>query len=159
MVHGHAKRSDKNKSTKIYCAWLAMRSRCLNKNNKFYSYYGGRGIKICKRWDEFKNFLSDMGQRPKCRILDRKNTNGNYTPSNCRWANDNQQARNRRGKVNGSSKYKGVGKFDNKWRARIRINNKLLHLGLYNSEREAALAYDMAAFKAWNNDAFLNFRK
>lgn len=82
--------------TKTYDRWIAMRSRCLDKNNPAWKYYGGRGIKICKRWEKFENFLLDMGEKPKSLSLDRKNNNGNYTPKNCRWATARQQVLNRR---------------------------------------------------------------
>jgi hypothetical protein len=74
-----------------------MRGRCLNPNNAKYPIYGGRGISICKRWDSYENFLTDMGERPSAKhSLDRINTDGNYEPSNCRWATSKEQARNRR---------------------------------------------------------------
>ena len=83
------------KLEKTYCAWSDMRKRCLNRGNKDYKNYGGRGITICKRWMQFENFLADMGKAPKGLTLDRKNNNGNYKPSNCRWATWQQQASNR----------------------------------------------------------------
>jgi len=59
--------------------------------------YGARGIRICKRWRRFENFLADMGERPKGKSLDRfPNPAGNYTPKNCRWATPKEQAHNRR---------------------------------------------------------------
>ena len=73
-----------------------MRNRCLNPNSKDYSYYGARGITICKRWDKFENFLADMGRRPSALYtLDRVNVNLGYRPSNCRWATRKVQAQNR----------------------------------------------------------------
>jgi hypothetical protein len=73
-----------------------MRNRCNNPNyHKFYNY-GGRGIRVCKRWDSFRNFYKDMGDRPVGMTLDRRNENGNYTPLNCRWANIITQRHNQR---------------------------------------------------------------
>ena len=73
-----------------------MRSRCLSTTNNDYRHYGGRGIRICKRWDVFENFLADMGNRPPETTLDRINNDGDYTPSNCRWATRKQQCGNKR---------------------------------------------------------------
>lgn len=92
-IHGHTRGG---KWTPEFISWYAMRQRVKNKNHEHFKYYGGRGIKICKRWDKFVNFLSDMGPRPKGKTLDRKRTNGDYTPSNCRWATWKQQAASRR---------------------------------------------------------------
>jgi len=74
-----------------------MIARCNNKNLRSYSNYGGRGIKVCQQWREsFDDFLKDMGKRPSGRSLDRINNDGNYEPSNCRWATPEQQRRNSR---------------------------------------------------------------
>ncbi len=81
-----------------YKAWAGMLQRCTNKNNQDYYSYGGRGIKVCKRGlNSYKNFLIDMGRKPnKEYSLDRINNNGNYEPSNCRWATYSEQNLNRR---------------------------------------------------------------
>lgn len=85
--------------TATYVSWIQMRTRCNNSNYAEFKYYGGRGIKICKRWDKFENFLKDMGVRPCGKTLDRKNTNANYTPNNCRWATYAEQCDNKRTNV------------------------------------------------------------
>jgi len=80
-------------------AWRAMIARCSNPKNRVWHNYGGRGIRVCDRWSgSFKNFLSDMGRRPSDRhSIDRVNNDGNYEPSNCRWALAVEQSNNRRG--------------------------------------------------------------
>jgi hypothetical protein len=79
-----------------YQSWRAMRNRCNNSKDKSFPDYGGRGIKICKRWDSFVYFLQDMGKRPEGTTLDREDYNGNYEPGNCRWSDASTQATNKR---------------------------------------------------------------
>lgn len=83
--------------TPEYRAWENARARCQNPKNKKYSLYGGRGIRFCKRWqNSFQNFIADMGVKPDPSLtLERKNSNGNYTPENCHWASYETQNNNR----------------------------------------------------------------
>jgi hypothetical protein len=79
-----------------WVSWRSMRDRCLNVRNPGYANYGGRGITIAERWDDFAAFLADMGERPKGLTLDRIDNDGNYEPGNCRWATMRTQSRNSR---------------------------------------------------------------
>jgi len=79
-----------------YSSWLALRTRCNNPNFHSYPYYGGKGIKVCKRWDSFELFIKDMGPRPSSlHTVDRIKANRNYTPKNCRWATRKEQSQSR----------------------------------------------------------------
>ena len=103
QIHGHATRS----RTPEYMAWQNMIGRCEYQNYIGYSQYGGRGITVCPRWRHgedgrsgFGCFLLDMGSRPSDRhSLDRMDVNGNYEPTNCRWATQAEQDSNRRNNV------------------------------------------------------------
>lgn len=81
--------------TGTYTTWAGMKQRCQSPNDNNYPYYGGRGIRVCERWQTFENFLADMGERPPGMSIDRINPNGDYEPGNCQWANGTRQSRNR----------------------------------------------------------------
>lgn len=85
--------------TRTYSSWQAMRYRCSNPNNRNYKRYGGRGITVCDRWNDFVNFLADMGERPEGTSIDRINNDKGYYPDNCQWATPKQQANNRRNNI------------------------------------------------------------
>ena len=92
----------------LYSTYCGMKQRCNDKNSIAYKNYGGRGIKVCKRWSKrkgFDNFLKDMGNCPKGYTLDRIDVDGGYTPNNCRWANKDTQAKNKRKDIEFEGKF------------------------------------------------------
>lgn len=135
LKHGMAR-------TPEYAAWHAMTQRCTDPRNPRYHAYGGRGIRICRRWMKFENFFADMGARPQGMTLERKNNDGDYTPSNCIWASYSVQNRNRRiwKQKGAASKYRGViwDGARNKWRVDLWLNGRNINCGRFESEEEAA---------------------
>lgn len=91
MKHGGTKNN-----RGAYQSWADMKQRCTNQNNHNYRAYGGRGIKVCDRWQDFANFLADMGDRPANMTIERANSDGDYEPTNCRWATKQEQRANQR---------------------------------------------------------------
>ncbi len=84
----------------VYNSWIGLRNRCFNELDQDYHYYGGRGITVCKRWNDFASFWDDMFPiwRPGLTI-DRIDTNGNYEPDNCRWISQADQNANKRSNI------------------------------------------------------------
>lgn len=114
------------KGSSTHVTWENMLSRCFNQKNKSYKNYGGRGITVCKEWLDYSQFLKDMGERPGPEYsLERKDTNGNYEPDNCIWADWPTQCRNRRS--NHMVIFRGEGKTLIEWSEIIGLPYKSVH--------------------------------
>jgi len=113
--------------SKEYNTWHKMRSRCKNPKDKIFRYYGARGISVCQKWEKsFLVFLNDMGKAPtEKHSIDRINVNGNYTPSNCRWALPIVQANNTR--FNIFIEYKGSTRTLKQWSRVLNFHYKRAH--------------------------------
>lgn len=114
--------------TSEYNTWLSMKSRCYDINHESYQDYGGRGVIVCEQWkDSFEVFLADMGLKPSSRhSIDRINVNGNYDPSNCRWATKKQQADNTR--RNRWFEYNGEKMIMQDWADRFGVHYSNIHI-------------------------------
>ena len=117
--------------TATYRTWASMKARCYNERNTRYYDYGGRGIKVCKRWDIFENFLADMGVRPKGVSIDRRDNHRGYSPDNCYWATPKQQQNNMRSNIN--LEYQGVTKTLSEWAEHLGINHSTLYARINRS--------------------------
>lgn len=135
--------------TAMYKRWSGMIERCRNKNNPKYHNYGGRGIKVCKRWHNFANFLADVGNPPTSKhTLDRIDNDGDYEPRNVRWATPTEQSYNQRMDRRNTSGITGVhwDSSRSKWAAEFKCGN-IRKRGRFNSKDEA-----IAARKQWETN-------
>jgi hypothetical protein len=96
VTNGKLKRRHGMTKSRTWVSWDSMLQRCENRKHKSYKNYGGRGITICDRWHTFENFHADMGDAPEGLSIERNDVNGNYEPSNCRWATMLEQGANKR---------------------------------------------------------------
>lgn len=134
-------------NNKLYGIWISIKQRVLNHKSKAFKEYGLRGITICDEWkNDFKAFYDwsiENGYIDGLTI-DRRNNDGNYEPSNCRWTTNSVQSQNIRAiRLNNTSGYRGVNwhKTMCKWEAAIVVNRKKTHLGYYNTAYDAHIAY------------------
>ncbi len=136
-THGYGKH-------KLYRVWKSMRQRTSNPNDKDYKYYGEKGIKVCQRWQKMANFMEDMlDDYTEGLSLDRIDNNKGYSKENCRWTTREIQARNTvKIRSTNTSGYRGITKHGKKWQARIGVDKKHIHLGTFETDIEAAIAYD-----------------
>ena len=141
LKHGATaeKHGDKNSYPSSYKVWCNMRQRCNDPNSPVYHHYGGRGITVCDRWNDYANFLSDMGERPKEMSLERIDNNKGYSPENCRWASMKEQSKNRR--TNRMITYNGQTKSVIEWADHLGIPRQ----SLYNR-----------VFRGWSIDRIFN---
>lgn len=137
---------------KLRSVYNHMVARCYTPSEEGYKNYGGRGITVCDRWlgeGGIDRFCEDIGERPEGMTLDRIDVNGNYEPSNCRWAIPTLQAFNTRQNITNTSGRTGVYWFNRvkKWIAAIFIDGKQTHLGYFVTFEEAVKAREDAELK------------
>jgi|GEM_PF-6156575 len=123
-------------NTSLYQRWADMKTRCHCKTNNWFHRYGGRGIKVCQEWQKFEPFRlwAESNGFDKNLVLDRIDNDGDYKPSNCRWATKSESMYNREFKTN----HPGVRKLKTGWVAKA--SNK--HLGYFDTKEEAQKARD-----------------
>lgn len=145
-----ASRTHGKTESREFSTWTDIQTRCYNRNSKGFSNYGGRGILVCDRWlESFENFLADMGPRPSNQhSIERNNVNGNYEPSNCRWATIKDQAGNKRNNIR--VEIDGVEKIISEWCAEYGVLVPTACLRYKNGIRGKAL------FRTTKREIFFN---
>ncbi len=154
-THGESK-------TRLYRIWCHIRNRCFCKSSSAYPDYGGRGVSICEEWSKYESFRDwaiANGYQDGLEI-DRKDSNKNYAPENCRWATRCQQMHNTRKRRDAKhSKFKGVSKYGNRWIVQFVANGTRFYVGRFDNEEEAARAYDKKSREVHGEFALLNFKE
>lgn len=131
--------------TRPHRIWVGMKTRCDNERAREYSDYGGRGISYCHKWKTFEGFWEDMKEGYSDDLtIDRVDTNGNYEKSNCQWSTYSEQAHHRRKRKGSSCVYVGVALSGIRFEANFCKDGIVKYLGVFDTEYEAAQAYDDA---------------
>lgn len=126
-----------------YHCWASMLARCTNPKSPSYGNYGGRGIKVCRRWHHFANFAADMGERPhEDFTIERIENNKGYEPTNCKWATYSEQCINRRKFKNNTSGFTGVVRVKDRFEARMDFEHVRYAIGRFWTAREAGIERD-----------------
>lgn len=142
----------------LYDIWAKMIDRCYNENNISYKYYGAKGIKVCERWlSSFDNFNADIGIRPAGTSLDRKDSKGNYEPSNCKWSTINEQNNNKSDtrKINFNGKTQSM----TAWALEINTSPAALHHRLYKMNLPIDIALTIPFSRSNSGKSKLNILK
>lgn len=151
--------------TRLHQIWCHMKTRCQCRTSHAFSYYGCRGIAVCREWqtsyEAFRDWAMSNGYQDGLEI-DRCDTNGNYEPGNCRWSTRTEQMRNTRKRKNAqTSQYKGVSlhRSTGKWKVQVCNPGKPVHRGLFVSEIDAAKEYDRIVRIEFGEHAMTNFKE
>ena len=135
--------------TRAYTSWYNLVQRATNPNNKQWTDYGGRGITVSEEYRDFSRFFADLGPRPIGMSIERINNEKGYEPGNLCYADRQTQVRNRRVRKDSATGCKGLGNVRNRYRVRICVDGKNIHLGYFASLEIAKAVRELAEFLYW----------